>query len=158
MSTLTAGEPRVSRPLQWGLLVYEVFRLAVLVRIMTGDALGEGFPSLIFGAANALFPLMALFLLLDFHRYAAYASLYAAGKILGVVVVISCGFFWLDRIIQAIILGEAASTAENLVLIAIGDLLSAVGGMLLVRYSRQGTAVKTAEQQNDEGTAENRGL
>ncbi|MDR1444106.1 MAG: hypothetical protein LBI94_04450 [Treponema sp.] len=158
MNTQTAGEPRVFRPLQWGLLVYEVFRLAVLVRIMTGDTLGGGFPGLIFGAANALFPLMALFLLVDFHRYAAYASLYAAGKILSVVVVVSCGFFWLDRIIQAIILEEAASAAGNLVLIAIGDLLSAGGGILLARRSRHGTAVKPAEQHTGETTAENGGL
>jgi hypothetical protein len=156
MSNQTGGEPRVFRPLQWGLLVYEIFRLAVLVRIMTGDTREEGFPALIFGAANALFPLMALFLLVDFHRYFPYASLYAAGKILSAVTMISCGFFWLDRIIQTIILGGAVSTAGSLALIVMGDLISAGGGILLVHRYR--AAAEAVEQHTDETAAGNGGL
>jgi hypothetical protein len=75
-----AEEKGVPRPLLWGLLIYEALRLAFLTRIMAG---GEGdFPSLIFGAPHALFPLMALFMAADFNRYTAYAPLYTAGKAL----------------------------------------------------------------------------
>ncbi|MDR1024864.1 MAG: hypothetical protein LBL56_03995 [Treponema sp.] len=158
MSNQTGGEPRVFRPLQWGLLVYEVFRLAVLVRIMTGDTREDGFPALIFGAANALFPLMVLFLLVDFHRYFPYASLYAAGKILSAVTMISCGFFRLDRIILAIILGGTVPAAGRLALIVLGDLISAGAGILLVRRSRHRAAAEAGEQHTDETAAGNGGL
>jgi hypothetical protein len=144
MDVQTAGEPRILRPLRWAILVYEVFRLAVFIRLMTGESLGDKFPGLIFGAANALFPLMALFLAVDFGRYAAYASLYAAGKILAVVVLASCGFFWQDRIIEAIVEGEAAAVGD-LLMVALGDLATAGGGIVLALRSPPTRAAAAAE-------------
>ncbi|MDR3248012.1 MAG: hypothetical protein LBT39_04425 [Treponema sp.] len=134
------------RVLQWGLLIYEALRLAVLTWIMTGKLSGEQFPILAFGAANALFPLMALFLLVDIRRYGVYASLYSAGKILGVITLVSCGVFWQDRLIQAIMLNGNALlyTIGSLLGIAMGDLVSAGGGMVLTRYSKRAEAVEAA--------------
>jgi hypothetical protein len=125
----TGGSP--FQPLRWGLLVYEVFRLVILIRIMSGELLGNGFPSLIFGAANTLFILMALFMVVDFYRYSVYASLYTAGKIVTVITLISCGFFWQERIIRAIILEDAAPLVERLATLTLGDLLTAAGGIFL---------------------------
>jgi hypothetical protein len=107
---------------------------------MTGGLPGEQFPTLVFGAANALFLLMALFMLADMGRYGAYASLYAAGKILGVLVLISCGIFWQDVIIQAIMIRGVSMVyiLGCLLGITMGDLLSAGGGILLARSSKQG--------------------
>ncbi|MDR2176559.1 MAG: hypothetical protein LBP20_00765 [Treponema sp.] len=121
----------VSRSLRWGLLAYETFRLVVLIRVMTRETVGGAFPSLIFGAANTLFVLMALFLAADFYRYSVYASLYAAGKIVSVITLISCGFFRWNAIIEAIILRDAAPLIQNLLIITLGDLLSAGGGIFL---------------------------
>jgi hypothetical protein len=111
---------------------------------MTSGIWGEEFTVLAYGTANALFPLMALFLLVDFRRYAAYAPLYTAGKALMVIVLLGSGFFWWNRIIQSIMArGEVLLySVGGLLGIAVGDLISAGAGILLIRCSRP---VKTAK-------------
>jgi hypothetical protein len=126
-------EKGVPRPLLWGLLTYEALRLAVLTRIMAGGT-GDGeFPPLIFGAPNALFLLMALFMLADFSRYTAYAPLYAAGKALSVFVLAASVLFWRDRILQAVLLKGLGSlyAAGGLLAIALGDVFSVPCGVFL---------------------------
>jgi hypothetical protein len=144
MDDKTAGGAPVLRPLRWGILAYELFRLAVFIRLMAGESLGDKFPGLAFGAANALFPLMALFLTVDFNRYAPYASLYAAGKILAFVVLVSCGFLWRERIVEALFTGKAAAVGD-LLTVALGDLLSAAGGIALALRSPQLQTAAAAE-------------
>jgi hypothetical protein len=127
----------VPRPLLWGLLIYEALRLAVLTRIMSG---GDGeFPGLIFGAPNALFLLMALFMLVDFNRYTAYAPLYTAGKILSIFVLAGSGFFWRDRIVQTILLKGLGSlyAAGGLLAIALGDIFSVSCGVFLALHGKK---------------------
>jgi hypothetical protein len=128
----SAEEKGVPRPLLWGLLIYETLRLAVFTRIMAG---GEGeFPSLIFGAPHALFPLMALFMVVDFNRHTAYIPLYTAGKALSVLVLVGSGFFWREKIVQAILLKglEYLYTAGLLATAALGDIVSVFCGVFLV--------------------------
>jgi hypothetical protein len=135
-------------------LLYEVLRLTVLIRIMI-RAGGEESTTLIAGAANALFLFMALFLLTDFRRHAAYVPLYIAGKILMVLVALGCGFLGRQRIIQAMILGgeDPLYTAGGLAGIALGDLVSVGAGMFLLRYA------KPAGEDGETGAAaENGGL
>jgi hypothetical protein len=155
MIVLNAGESRVFRLPRWGLLVYEVFRLVVLIRAISGEALGDQFPGLIFGAANTLFVLMAFFLLVDFCRYSVYASLYAAGKIITVIALAGCVFFWRERIIQAIILREAVPLLESLFIITLGDFVSAGAGIFLALGARQ---AEGAGKEGETGAAENGGL
>jgi hypothetical protein len=129
-------EKSIPRPLLWGLLIYETLRLAALTRIMSG---GDGeFPDLIFGVPNALFPLMALFMLVDFGRYMAYAPLYTAGKVLSILVLAGSGFFWRDRIVQTILLKgpEPLYTVGGLLAIALGDVFSAACGIFLIRHCK----------------------
>jgi hypothetical protein len=132
-----SGEEKgVPRPLLWGLLIYEALRLAVFIRIMAGGA-GDGeFPALIFGAPNALFLLMALFMLADFKRHAAYAPLYTAGKALSVLALAGSGFFWRDKILQTMLLKGQGSlyAAGGLVAAALGDLLSISCGLFLALH------------------------
>jgi hypothetical protein len=127
-------------------LLYETCRLAALVRIMGP---GEGvFPNLIFGAANALFPLMTLFLLADFNCYIAYTSLYTAGKTLSALALVSAGIFQRDRVIQAVMLNGPALlyAAGGLALIALGDTLTAACGLWMVRYARRAKAAASPEK------------
>jgi hypothetical protein len=138
----SAEEKGVPRPLLWGLLIYEALRLAVFTRIMAGGT-GDGeFPPLIFGASNALFPLMALFLAADFNRHAAYAPLYTAGKALSILVLAGSGFFWREKIIQTIMLRgpEFLYTAGGLLIIALGDICSVLCGVFLIL--RRGKAAR----------------
>ncbi|MDR0399492.1 MAG: hypothetical protein LBH51_00940 [Treponema sp.] len=139
MSLETARESGVPRILRWGLLVYEALRLAVLVRIMAGEA-GEGeFPGIVYGAANALFLLMALFLLADLDRYGVYAPLYSAGKILSVLVLSSVGMFRRDMIMRSILARgiDFLYAVGGLAVIALGDVFSAICGVFLA-LRRQG--------------------
>jgi hypothetical protein len=130
----SAEEKGVPRPLLWGILIYEALRLAVFTRIMTGGGGNGEFPSLIFGAPQALFPLMALFMAADFKRYAAYAPLYTAGKVLSILVLAGSGFFWRERIVQTILQRglEPLYMAGGLVIIALGDIFSVFCGVFLI--------------------------
>jgi hypothetical protein len=129
---------KVYRPLRGILLIYELFRLAVLVLAARAAPAGEGaaFPSLVYGAANALFLLMALFVWLDPFRYGVYAPLYAAGKLISAVSALGwCVFSW-QRIVNNVVLIEDSgilTVTGLLLLIATGDILSACGGAILIR-------------------------
>jgi hypothetical protein len=130
----SAEEKGVPRLLLWGLLIYEALRLAVFIRIMAGGT-GDGeFPSLIFGAPQALFPLMALFMAADFNRHTAYAPLYTAGKVLSILVLAGSGFFWRERIVQTILQRglEPLYMSGGLMIIALGDILSVFCGVFLI--------------------------
>ena len=95
-------------PLRAGLFFYEIFRLLLLVvflfivsleggfsaensfamgslHTMESAASGAFFPYLVYLSANALFPLMALFVWLRPGEYRNYLTLYIAGKIIGAV-------------------------------------------------------------------------
>jgi hypothetical protein len=80
----------VCQPLRAAFFFYECFRVLLLAVFLFIAPLGSGasgtfFPYLAFLSANALFPLMALFLWLRPEEYRNYLALYMAGKIIGVV-------------------------------------------------------------------------
>ena len=75
----------VYRPLRAGLFFYECLRLFLLVVFIYAASMGDGlnpreFPFLVYLSANALFPMMALFLWLRPDEYRSYLNLYVAGK------------------------------------------------------------------------------
>ena len=77
-------------PLRAGLFFYEIFRLLFLVIflfIIPAESTGDGafFPCLVYLSANALFPLMALFVWLRPEEYRNYIALYIAGKVITAV-------------------------------------------------------------------------
>ena len=80
----------LGRLLKPGLLLYEVFRVLVLGALLI---LQPGDKSLIirmiFATQGVLFPLMALFLLIDTCRYKEYIPLFIAGKIISIAVLLS---------------------------------------------------------------------
>jgi hypothetical protein len=79
------------RPLRWGIFVYDVLRLIVMLEtalVFVVPANGPGgafFPLSAYMAPNALFPIMALLLCLRPDEHGAYVLLYIAGKIVGVM-------------------------------------------------------------------------
>ncbi|GHT65531.1 hypothetical protein FACS1894110_07640 [Spirochaetia bacterium] len=99
------------------------------------------FPVLVYGAANVLFLLMALFVRLDPQRYGAYVPLYTAGKVISAVSALGwCVFSW-ERIINAFFMNDPESfiwiVGGSLLFIAAGDILSACGGVALVWKLKQ---------------------
>ena len=78
------------RPLRVCLFFYECLRLLLLavfllIAPLEGFVMGAFFPYIVFLSANALFPLMALFIWLKPEEYQDYLTLYMAGKIIGAV-------------------------------------------------------------------------
>jgi len=84
------------RPLSAVLFFYECFRVLLLavfwyvtpLVVSYASGTNEGFfylPYFVYLSANALFPLMALFVWLRPAEYGNYLTLYMAGKVIGVV-------------------------------------------------------------------------
>jgi hypothetical protein len=114
---------RIIRLIRPGLFIYECIRIAVLVVFLVH--LGRSgllpFNVLIFATPCALFPLMALFLWLDFSRYSAYLPLYLSGKCICVLLlsgwsiitgrytmVYNYRYFTSDNITECMVLGDYA--------------------------------------------------
>ena len=88
----------IYRPLQTGLFIYECLRLLLLVVFMfiappEGSVVEAFFPYVVYLSANALFPLMALFIWLRPEEYRNYSVLYIAGKIIVVISFFAWEFF-----------------------------------------------------------------
>jgi hypothetical protein len=89
-------------------------------------------PWLAFASPGALFPLMALFLWIDFRRYQAYIPLYIAGKCIGILTLLvfsitSRGFTMIKEF-------YGSSVFAELIFLS-GDLL-ALAGILLIFMNR----------------------
>jgi hypothetical protein len=127
---------KIYRPLRFCLLFYEFIRLFTLLWVVGGAAPQEdAFPWPVYGTANALFLFMALFLLVDMSRYRSYIPLYTAGKILAAFSSIGWVFFSRIQLTLAIIEGSPGILVllGGVLGIAGGDLLSAVGALVLGR-------------------------
>jgi len=131
----------VLRPLRAALFFYECLRVLLLLVFMfiaapesTDSAF---FPYFVYLSANALFPLMALFVWLNPEEHRNYLALYMAGKIISVVSFYVWGIFdsleisGLDMARSIILLG--GSTFINL-----ADILSVWGAWALKNKIRRG--------------------
>jgi hypothetical protein len=86
-----------SSVLRGGLFIFECSRFAYLTMALIALRPGTqaAFSWLVYAVPNALFPLMLLFLWLDFSRYGAYEPLYKSGKCICVFSVI--GWYTFSR-------------------------------------------------------------
>jgi hypothetical protein len=88
------------------------------------------FPYMVYAVPNALFPLMAFFLLIRPEEYKGYVSLYLAGKTIVIISVIGWGLFSLPPLL-------AGPAPELIKILGIGfcfiflDTASVVGASLL---------------------------
>ena len=100
----TRGSYRILRFIT---LVYDFSRLLLLVKMVSSLAptIGEPgdivLPYVVFLAPHALFPLAAFFLWVNLRAYAAYISLYAACKIIGIGAFVAWGVFSWDSVIAS---------------------------------------------------------
>ena len=101
------------------------------------SASGAFFPYLAYLSANALFPLMALFVWLRPEEYRNYLTLYMAGKIIAAVSFYAWGFFssrefpGVENIVRSITLLGGS------VFISLADILSVGGAWMLKNKYRQ---------------------
>ncbi|MDR2419297.1 MAG: hypothetical protein LBD79_09630 [Treponema sp.] len=139
----------VYKPLRVALFVYELFRLLILLGVFVvvpiRSQLFETFPFLLYVVPNALFPLMVLFLLLDFFYYIPYLSLYMAGKTIAVVSII--GWYITGApMFNAVIIGAS-------LFIALFDTFSILGGRMIQKKYKQvaARALSSADEYVERG-------
>jgi hypothetical protein len=124
----------VHRPLRAVLFVYELIRLVIVIGVVVLFISPGGmiFPYLPFAAANALFPLITLFVCIRPERYRSYIFLYAAGK--AVLIAASGGWIGFSfSLIRESPRGEPALFFEALVVFIAADALALLGGLSLNR-------------------------
>jgi hypothetical protein len=135
------------RPLRTGLFIYEWIRLFLVFGVLTMLRSEAGMrPALLFAAPNALFTIMAVFLLSDFSRYGVYAPLYAAGKCVSCVSLLA--YLVITRLWGHQEPGFSVSDLAalfGLFIVFLGDLLSIGGGFLLIKKLAAKAADKGGE-------------
>jgi hypothetical protein len=110
--------------------------LAAFTALRPGE--GTAFPWPAYGASNALFPLMTLFLLLDNARYGGYAPLYAAGKCVSFFSTIGWYVFSRQYILAAVLRDNTFLFLAPGILgvLLFGDMLSVAAGLLIGKKTR----------------------
>jgi hypothetical protein len=127
--------------LKGALFVYECIRLVIVATYVIFQGGGSGFPIMVFAAPVVLFPLMALFILLDINRYKNYLPLFAAGK----CVLIFALLGWSIISTQVTMIGRfpGASTIELMLLS--GDFFAMAAVVLLIKSVKKAEAETVLE-------------
>ena len=135
----------ILRPLRAALFIYETIRLLLLVVFLFIAPLeaesyvgGAFFPYFVYLSANALFPLMALFIWLRPEEHQNYLSLYLAGKIIGVVSFFAWEFFSSREFPGAENLIRSITLLGGSILLNLTDILSVWGIWTLRSKYRSG--------------------
>ena len=129
-------------PLRVILFFYELIRLLLLAAFLFAAPIentmyGDFFPYLVYLSANALFPLMALFIWLRPNEYKNYVTLYMAGKIIGTVSFIAWEIFGSRRFTGMEDLVTGLFLLGGSIFLSIADTLSVWGAWKLkIRYNR----------------------
>ena len=121
------------KPLAAVLFFYEVFRVLILVILLfitpQEGAFGGVLP--VYISANALFPIMALFVWLKPEEYRGYITLYIAGKVIVLVSFFAWQFFsprefmWVENAARNILVLGAY------ILLNLADILSVWGAWVI---------------------------
>ena len=142
------SEMDVQRPLRVGLFFYEIVRLLLLIACLFIPSLEGGFngggmgsrtfsPQMVYLSANALFPLMALFLWLKPEEYRSYLNLYIAGKIIGLISFYAWEVFSFREFFRTVNFFKNMILLGSSVLISLADILSVWGAWRLKNKIKQ---------------------
>ncbi|MDR2485163.1 MAG: hypothetical protein LBD55_07195 [Treponema sp.] len=149
-------------PLRVGLFIFECVRLFFLLgsfAVLRPDEGAAVFPWISCLAANALFPLMALFLLLDSSRYCGYGPLYTAGKAVSFFAVLVWCIFFRQRILSAAVFEQILlfTLPGILGILIMGDLCSVTAGLFIIRKTRPARILSTQAAQSAATTVQQGG-
>jgi predicted permease len=131
------------KPLRAALFIYECIRLGVLVGLfiqLAPDGGAVPFPMLVYTVPNALFLLMALFLLFSPEKYEAYASLYLAGKCISLFSLLLWFIISRSGMYTAQLLENPAVFVllRALLFMFTGEALSIIGSTVLIKKGKRG--------------------
>jgi hypothetical protein len=149
----------IYRPLRVILFVYELLRLVILMVLGFTPVTPLTFPWPMYAVPNALFPLMALFLLLSPPVYRVYLPLYVAGKAIALSAALGWYLSWvLTKPLPVFLNPELVfGMLGGMVFFFLGDALSAFFAFRLDRRIKEVTADGPASDPADSPDAE-RGL
>ena len=113
-----------------GLLIFECVRVLFIVLILVLQGNDPGLLTrIVLAAPSALFPLMALFICLDFDRYKEYLPLYMAGKSIGIF--LQVGWSIISR--QVTMIGGQSIPDILAQLILSGDLFAIAAVLIIIK-------------------------
>ncbi|HCC37929.1 MAG TPA: hypothetical protein DEQ14_10105 [Treponema sp.] len=144
--------------LRAGLFLFECFRCSYLITffIISKPGAGTAFPWLIYAVPNALFPLMLLFLWLDFPKYRVYEPLYISGKCVSFFTI--AGWYLFAPSAGDMALSPLARVMTTLV---ISDLFTIIFAVLISRMNKKDSQAaipaKTDTETNCAGESETSG-
>jgi hypothetical protein len=123
----------IFRPLRVVLFVYELVRLFLLTALASMLSPPLSFPWPVYAVPNALFPLMALFLLIHLPVYKVYLPLYLAGKLISLSALLGWFFFSGINFIETAIFDPESfiTVMGSMAFFFLGDALSAAGAFWL---------------------------
>ena len=135
----------IRKPIRVFLFVFDLLRFILLAvsfmlmsRIRT-EGSSEVFPYMAYLSANALFPLITMFLLFKAQEYSNYLPLYIAGKTISVVLF----YIWVVVIlpfeagmVRRENYSEAMLLLGSVFLVSLEDALSIIGSLVLVKKTR----------------------
>ena len=141
----------VFRPLRAALLVYEIIRLFFLTALAVFLAPPLSFPWPLYAVSNALFPLIALFLLAWLQAYRAYLPLYISGKAIALAASAGWCLFAGDDVaaLAAVNPRSVLVTLGTLAFFFFGDAFSIAGAYHL--HSRTEKPAETGASAGNEG-------
>jgi len=120
-----------TRILKIGLFAYECVRIMLLALILIINNTENGLLTrMIFSAPSVLFPLMALFILLNTERYKVYLPLFIAGKCISVFM----EALWSIISIQVTIGKGLDRSSVFAQFILSGDLFALAAAILIFKY------------------------
>jgi len=124
----------LTRFIKIGLFVYECIRILLLTIILIIKGTEDGLLiRTLFAAPSALFPLMAIFILLDTNRYKVYLPLFLAGKSIGIFL----EALWSIMSIQVTISEGIDYSVILAQMILSGDLFSLAAVIMIIKYIRK---------------------
>lgn len=117
-----------------GLFLYECFRILVIffmLAALKNNLWTSSWATLavVLAAPAVLFPIMALFIWLDSNRYKAYLPLMAAGKIIGLFILL--GYSIISQ--RGTMIEESTVSANFYDLLLCGDLFALAVVLMLIR-------------------------
>jgi len=127
--------------LKFGVFLYELIKIAIITTFLVIQGNDQGFfIKLVMIAPLALFPIMALFILLNASRYKAYLPLFAAGKCISLFLLL--GWFIVSR--QVTMIGSFLSTDIYVEMILLsGDFFTLAAVLLIFRYLKKSAEIQT---------------
>jgi len=124
---------KITKLIKGGLFIYECIRVVLIAFVLYLQGIGGLSVKVIYTAPCALYPLMALFIMIGANRYKVYVPLFIAGKCIGVFMLLGWS-----------IITRQVTMIESFILS--GDFFSLAAALMINRDFRKQTEFNEQKQ------------